>query len=184
MSREQRIFLVPRFFVGILLLGFALSANLSAEDRILITDDKISLVLPGGWEESELNADVAEAGFATQDQRTSLFFTKYGAGTLASMQELMDMTIEGFEKQFTIRKEAKSSTGQVQGPGEKKWPAIFKTMEATVEKGDDRFEMRFYVMIFDTGTWLYLIQGTTTIPVRDSREKQVYELIRSIVAKP
>ncbi|MDF1850810.1 MAG: hypothetical protein P1U85_08255 [Verrucomicrobiales bacterium] len=184
MSREQRFFLVQRLFVvtGLILL---LQPYVSrAEDRQRIADDKISLVVPDGWEESDLNAGVVEAGFATQDKRTSAFITKYSAATRASMQELMDMTIASFEKEFTIRKESDSVTGQVQGPGEKKWPAIFKTLEATVTKRGDEFEMRFYLLFFDVGSQLYLLQATTTIPVRESREKQVYELIRSLVAKP
>lgn len=185
MKREQRFFRRRCLFVAILpLLTLFPAATACAGDRILVANDKISLILPDGWKESELNAGVVEAGFATQDQRTSAFFTKYGAGTLASMQELIDMTVESFEKEFTIRKESDPVTGQVQGPGEKKWPAIFKTLEATVMKGEKEFEMRFYVLIFDVGTNLYLLQATTTLPVRESRERQVYEFIRSLVAKP
>lgn len=184
MSREQRFFLTPGFFVvsGIVLgLPFC---SLQAEDRITISDDRVSFVLPDGWQKSDLNATVVEAGYETQDKRTSAFFTKYAPGIQGSMQDLMDMTIEGFEKQFFIEKESESVTGQVQGPGDKKFPAIFKTLEAKVTRNEDEFEMRFYLLIFDVGTRLYLLQATTTKPVREAREKQVYELIRSLVAKP
>ncbi len=185
MSREQRFFHDVAFFVvASVMLGSIFSTAFSAEDRIFVADEKISLILPDGWEESALNANVVEAGFATQDNRTSCFFMRYGAGTNASMQDLMDMTIASFEEEFTIRKEADSKTGQVKGPGEKKWPAIFKTMEATVTKGEKEFEMRFYLLIFDVGRDLYLLQATTTLPIRESRERQVYEFIRSLVAKP
>ncbi|MEX2580365.1 MAG: hypothetical protein WD342_15005 [Verrucomicrobiales bacterium] len=43
--------------------------------------------------------------------------------------------------------------------------------------------MKFYLLVFDTGTNLYFLQTSTTRPVREARERQIYEFIRSIVAK-
>ena len=77
---------------------------------------------------------------------------------------------------------AKAKTGDVAGP-ERKWPGIFTTVEASVAKGDETFEMKFYLLVFETGSRLYLMQASTTLPVREARERQVYELIRSLVAK-
>jgi hypothetical protein len=42
--------------------------------------------------------------------------------------------------------------------------------------------MRFYLFVFDTGKNLYLVQASTTQPVRESREAQIYEFLRSLVA--
>ncbi|MEM6278805.1 MAG: hypothetical protein AAF733_04955 [Verrucomicrobiota bacterium] len=156
--------------------------GLKAGERVLVADDKISIELADGWSETELNQGDVLAGFATQDQRYSLFLNSFEAG--GSMQEVIDATMVNFEEKFTIRSEEKAVTGQTQGPGDKKWPAIYKTMEADFDRGDQVFGMRFYLLIFDTGTSLYLIQASATLPVRDSRETQIIEMIRSIVAKP
>ncbi len=100
------------------------------------------------------------------------------------MHEIVDATVVNFEERFKLRNEEDSKTGQVAGPGEKKWPAIFKTFEGEMVRGEKTFEMKFYLLIFDTGTELYLMQASTTIPIRGSREKQIFEMIRSIIAKP
>jgi hypothetical protein len=42
--------------------------------------------------------------------------------------------------------------------------------------------MRFHLFLFDTGSKLYLVQASTTKPIRESREKQIFELLRSLVA--
>lgn len=60
---------------------------------------------------------------------------------------------------------------------------IFTTVEAKVEKGGKTFAMKFYLLVFDTGSRLYLMQAGTTLPVGEARERQIHERIRSLVAK-
>jgi hypothetical protein len=98
------------------------------------------------------------------------------------MQDILDATIANYEATFIVKDVAKAKTGDVAGP-ERKWPGIFTTVEASVAKGDETFEMKFYLLVFETGSRLYLMQASTTLPVREARERQVYELIRSLVAK-
>lgn len=183
MGREQRIFRRYHVFtvVAVALMG-VLPAFSALPKRVVVADEKISMELPDGWAETDLNAGDVLAGFATQDSRSSAFFTRFRSG--GSMQEVIDATVVNFEERFTIRSEEEPKTGQVAGPGEKKWPAIFKTFEGEMERGDKVFAMKFYLLIFDNGTDLYLLQASTTLPVRDAREKQIFEMIRSIVAKP
>jgi len=184
MARGQRIFQSAWVFAGgLALVTFALAANGHAEDRALVADGKLSVEIPDGWNETDLNAGRTVAGWATGDNRTSAFFVRFPAGG-GSMRELIDGTIANFDEAFDLRKESKPKTGQVDGPGDEKWPAIFKTLEGYVEKGERQHEMRFYLLIFDVGSNLYLMQATTTIPVRDVRERQIYEFIRSIIARP
>lgn len=184
MRQEQRFFPGVSVFVSFLWLVLGPSSDLgAAEFRVKIADDRLSIVLPAGWMETDLNAGDVLAGFATQDNRSSVFFREIEAGLGGSMQDLMDGTIFNFEQRFEIADDGEVKTGQVQGPGEKKWPAIFTTLEATVTKGTESFEMRFYVLIFDTGERLYTVQASTTKPIREARERQIYEMIRSIIAK-
>ena len=130
-----------------------------------------------------VNAGDVLGGYATQDNRSSAFFRDFDGSVGGSMQELLDSTILNFEQRFKLTKVEEAKTGQVKGPGEKKWPAIFTTFDATVVKGRESFEMRFYLLVFDTGNRLYTLQASTTRPVREARERQIYEMIRSIVAK-
>lgn len=183
MDVDQRFF---RFRTGILLacVGavFNFSADLQAGKRELIAEDMISISVPDGWKETDLNADDTLAGYATQDNRSSAFFRDFQAGQ-GSMTEILDGTIANYEQAFSISDVADYKTGQVKGVGEKKWPAIFTTIEAEVEKGTDTFEMKFYLLVFDVGDHLYLFQASTTRPIREAREKQIFELIQSIIAK-
>jgi hypothetical protein len=80
-----------------------------------------------------------------------------------------------------VKEVGKAKTGEVPGKT-RKWPAIFATVEAVVKKGKETFAMRFYLFVFDTGKNLYLVQASTTQPVRESREAQIYEFLRSLVA--
>lgn len=183
MSSEQRFFHGCAVFLGMVL--FCLGGNSSfvaAENREVIADGKISILIPGGWETTDRNVDDVLAGYATQDNRSSVFFRKVEASGNAGMQDLLDGTIANYESTFKVKKVSKAKTGDVAGP-DRKWPAIFATVEATVVKGAESFEMKFYLLVFDTGTNLYLMQASTTLPVREAREKQIYELIRSLVAR-
>tara|TARA_R110000850_G_scaffold22504_8_gene66644 strand:+ start:233 stop:787 length:555 start_codon:yes stop_codon:yes gene_type:complete len=183
MQVEQRIFQYSLvFLVFVQVLGLSTNRSVAAENRVIIADGKLSLALPGGWSESDLNADDVLAGYATQDNRSSVFFQSMLASTAGSMQDLLDRTIANFDERFRVTKVDEEKTGQVEGP-DKKWPGIFTTAEVTVEKGEDEFDMKFYLLVFDTGTSLYFMQASTTRPIRESRERQIYELIRSIVAK-
>lgn len=169
------------FWAGCLAVGLL---SLGAGERVLIAEDRISFELPDGWYETELNTGDVVAGFATQDNRSSIFFNELDGAIGGSMTDLIDGTVANFEQRFEVVEVAESKSGQVQGPGEKKWPAIFTTVEANVKKGRDEFEMRFYLLVFDTGDHLNFFQASTTKPIREARERQIYELIRSIVAKP
>ena len=184
MKGEQRFFRGIRVFA---LAGVVFATgcfdDARAGERITIADGKLSLVLPDGWAETDLNAGDVVAGYATQDQRNSAFFNRIDPSSGGSMQDLLDATITNFEARFEIEEVAEAKTGQVQGPGEKKWPAIFTTVEAVVPVGQDEFEMRFYLLIFDIGDQLYTLQASTTKPIREAREEQIYELIRSLVAR-
>lgn len=185
MTQEQRIFRRSGVFVAALIgLGSAVFINSTAAGlRVKIADEKVSFELPAGWAATDLNAGDVLGGYATQDNRSSAFFRDFDGSVGGSMQELLDSTILNFEQRFKLTKVDEAKTGQVKGPGEKKWPAIFTTFDATVVKGRESFEMRFYLLVFDTGNRLYTLQASTTRPVREARERQIYEMIRSIVAK-
>ena len=132
-----------------------------------------------------MNKETSLAGFASSDNATSIFFRAIDPGSTGSMQDLMDATITNFEQAFPVKKiDEDYKTGQVQGPGEKKWPAIFTTIEGELEAKPKSFKMRFYLMIFDTGESLYFIQASTTMPVRTVREREVLTLMKSMIAKP
>jgi len=150
-------------------------------ERLEIAEGRLSLILPDGWQKTDLNAADVVAGYATQDNRSSLFIREMDSGLGGGMQDLLDATLANFEAAFEVKDVADSKTGEVPGKS-RKWPAIFTTVEATVKKAGESFEMRFYLFIFDTGTHLYLVQASTTKPIREAREMQVYEFLRSLVA--
>lgn len=179
---SQIAFRIRRVFLCAWML-MLFCAPAGAEVRVKIADDRISFALQDGWMKSDLNAERVLAGYATMDNRSSAFFKEMEPSFGGSMQDLIDATVANFEQMFDVQKVAEAKTGQVKGIGEKKWPAIFTTAEAIVKKGRDEFEMRFYLLVFDTGERLYFVQASTTIPVREAREEQIYDMIRSIVAK-
>lgn len=150
-------------------------------ERFEIADGRLSVILPDGWSKTDLNAADVVAGYATQDQRSSLFIREMDTGQGGGMQELLDATVANYEATFEVKDVGKAKTGEVPGKS-RKWPAIFTTAEAIVKKGEERFEMRFYLFVFDTGSHLYLVQASTTQPIREAREAQIYEFLRSIVA--
>lgn len=153
-----------------------------AAERTLIDEGRISLILPDGWEKTELNAAEVIAGYATQDNRSSVFFRLIPGGSGGDMEDILDATIRNYEATFPVKKVGKTTTGEIDGP-ERKWPGIFTTVETEVEKDEKTFPMKFYLLVFDTGSRLYLMQAGTTLPVREARERQIHELIRSLVAK-
>lgn len=150
-------------------------------ERIDLADGRLSAILPDGWAKTDLNATDVVAGYATQDGRSSIFLREMDAGPGGGMRELLDATVANFEATFEVREVGKVKTGEVPGKT-RKWPAIFTTVEARVKKGPETFEMRFYLFIFDTGESLYLAQASTTQPVREAREWQIDEFLRSLVA--
>lgn len=180
MTNDQRFFLPVFCFAFFLTVG---DADAGLPEKVEIGDGKIALELPDGWRETELNAGEVLAGFASNDNRSSAFFREMDAGLGGSMQQLLDATIANFEQTFEMRKVDESKTGQVNGP-DKKWPAIFTTAEGFYKDEEKEFGMKFYILIFDTGTGLYFLQASTTLPMRDAHERMIYDLIRSIVAKP
>lgn len=150
-------------------------------ERFDFAGGRLSAVLPDGWERTQLNAGDVAAGFATQDQRSSLFVRELDPSSVGGMQELLDATLANYEATFEVKRVSEGRTGDVPGRS-RKWPAIFTTAEAVVTKGSESFEMRFYLFLFDTGTQLYLVQASTTMPVREAREAQIYEFLRSLFA--
>lgn len=186
MSREQRLFSLRTDFLAILCAGAVASGSAADEpirrgERFSIAEGRLSLILPPGWEKTELNAKDVTAGYATQDNRSSLFIREMEASPTGGMQEILDATIANYEATFEVKDVAEAKTGEVAGKT-RKWPAIYTTVEANVKKGEEVFEMRFYLFIFDIGTKLYLVQASTTKPIRESREMQIFELLRSLVA--
>lgn len=183
MDSEQRFFAAVRdFLTGLAVLVLLSGGATEASERTLIDEGRISLIVPDGWEKTELNAADVLAGYATQDQRSSVFFRAIAAGSGGGMDDILNATITNYETTFTVKKVDKTKTGEIDGP-ERKWPGIFTIVEAEVKKGDKTFAMKFYLLVFDTGSRLYLMQASTTLPVREARERQIYELIRSLVAK-
>lgn len=150
-------------------------------ERFDFAEGRLSAVLPDGWGRTELNAGDVAAGFATQDQRSSLFVRELEPSPAGGMQELLDATLANYEATFEVKHVGEARTGDVPGRS-RKWPAIFTTADAVVTKGSESFEMRFYLFLFDTGSHLYLVQASTTKPVREAREAQIYEFLRSLFA--
>jgi len=183
MAIEQRFFARKWLFVGAAVAALGQTAPVEAGKRIVFAEGRLSLELADGWSESDLNAKDDFPGFATQDQRSSLYLREIGSDAAGSMEDLLTGTVANYETVFRVSKVSETKTGQVDGPG-KKWPAIFATLEAVVTKGTEEFPMRFYLLIFDTGENITLLQASTTMPVREAREQQIYEMIRSLVAKP
>jgi hypothetical protein len=186
MSPEQRLFSPRTDFLsilcaGIVALGTAADEPIRRGERFEIAEGRLSLILPDGWQKTDLNAKDVVAGYATQDNRSSLFIREMDTVQAGGMQEILDATIANYEATFEVKDVAESKTGDVVGKS-RKWPAIYTTVEATVKKGEESFEMRFHLFIFDTGSKLYLVQASTTKPIRESRERQIFELLRSLVA--
>lgn len=189
MDAGQRFFLIRVVFLAAAWLAvFAVEGVRGAGKEIIFAEDKIAMTLPLGWYESELNADDVEAGFATEDSRSSIFFRSFDGGN-GSMQDLMDLTIANFDadERFFLKKVDDYKTGQVRGikdSKEKKWSAIYSQAEGVVSKDDFEYEMRFYLLVFDVGDRVYYVQASTTLPVQAGRENEIMEMIRSIIAKP
>ncbi|MEM9283085.1 MAG: hypothetical protein AAGA96_14760 [Verrucomicrobiota bacterium] len=184
MRVAQRIFTKGKVVLVVALFAWGVELGVEAGERLIIADGKIAIELPRGWEETELNADNPDvlAGYATEDQHSSIFFQALDPGSTGTMQGLLHGTIANFDETFEMTRVDDEVTGEVRGV-DQKWPAIFCTAEGIVEKGTDEFAMRFYLLVFDTGTGLYFVQASTTLPVRQASESEIYELIRSIVAK-
>lgn len=189
MDEGQRFFLIRVVFLAAAWFAvFAVEGVLGAGKEIIFAEDKIAMTLPLGWYESELNADDVEAGFATEDSRSSIFFRSFDGGN-GSMQDLMDLTIASFDadERFYLKKVDTYKTGQVRGirdGKDKKWSAIYSQAEGVVGKDDFEYEMRFYLLVFDVGERVYYVQASTTLPVQTGRENEIMEMIRSIIAKP
>lgn len=182
MTGEQRFFPRVAYLGAIFLLVCPVFQDAFGE-VVEVAEGRISLNVPLGWEKSDLNRGEVLAGWSTEDSRSSVFLREMDAGAGGSMDDLLRNTVANFEGNFEVKKVGEFKTGQVTGP-EKKWPAIFTMVEADVDKGERTHEMRFYLMIFDTGTGLYFFQGSTTMPVSSGRENDILGMMRSIVAKP
>ncbi len=169
-------------FLGILTGGILISQCFAGGKRETFADGKISVEIPDGWSPSDLNKERTLGGWASSDKTTSVYFLSFLAGN-GAMQDVLDSTIENYAKQFKLSKESKPKTGTINGPGEKKWPAIYVSLEGDMDAQPVPFRMKFYLMIFDVGDAQYLIQATSTRPIWDVRERQILEMIRSVVAR-
>ncbi len=184
MTNDQRFFPdSARIFSAVLLALFVIAPDLNAEERVIFADEAISIALPSGWEKSDLNKDKVLAGFTTQDNRSSVFFTEFQATNQSYMVDLIDSTLANFEQIYRLENYSKYKKGKVKGI-DKEHEAIFATVEGTHERNEKTsFEMKFYLLAFNVEDRYYLLQASTTMPIREARERQIYELIRSIVAK-
>ncbi|MEC5129243.1 hypothetical protein VSU19_20955 [Verrucomicrobiales bacterium BCK34] len=184
MTNDQRFFpRAARIFSALASVILIFGTGLRAEERVIFADDAISIALPLGWQKSDLNKDKVLAGFATQDNRTSVFFTRFEATNQSFMVDLIDSTLANFEQIYRLENYSKYKKGKVKGI-DKEHQAIFATVEGTHERDDETsFEMKFYLLTFNVEDRYYLMQASTTMPIREARERQIYELIRSIVAK-
>ena len=89
MSREQRLFSPWTGFLGFVALFLAISCPAADEpirrgERFNFAEGRLSVVLPNGWDKTELNAADVVAGYATQDNRTSLFIRQILWGLLCA----------------------------------------------------------------------------------------------------
>ena len=153
------------------------------EKRVSFHDNKVSVVLQDGWVKSERKGDQLIAGFVSSDERSSVFFTLAAAGNRAEMKDIMDGAVKNFENAFDVKKVSKYATGQIQGPN-KKWPAIYATMELEMKTNRDPIPFRFYVVVFETKSQIYMIQGSTMSPIREVREKEIIKMMKSVIAQP
>lgn len=157
-----------------------------AGERTVFADGKLSIELGDGWKKSERNQGSVLAGWESSDQACSIFFQKMNVGRGLGMTEIMDGLVTNFEatEGLVFKKVSEYKTGQVTGVEGKKYPAVFATLEMTLKGKPRDFEMKFYLFVFDIGTTQYFMQGSSTKPVRDVRERQIMEMIRSLVARP
>lgn len=165
-------------------ITLSISLICTGGERVIIDQGKLSIELPDGWTKSKRNAGNVLIGWESSDQTGSVFIQKLNVGGAIGMVEMMDGFIDNFADNEALIFEGSSEikTGQVQGV-DRKWPAVFATVDAQLEAKPKNFEMKFYLFIFDTGSAQYYIQGSSTKPIWDVREKQIMSLIRSIVAK-
>jgi len=181
MNEIPRPYSFATLVLALLMPAWSAADPIRRGERFEIAEGRLSVILPDGWAKTDLNAGDVVAGYATQDNRSSLFVREMTSGLGGGMQELLDATVANYETTFEVKEVGKAKTGDVPGKT-RKWPAIFSTVEATVVKGDESFPMRFYLFVFDTGSHLYLVQASTTMPIREARETQIYEFFRSLVA--
>ena len=100
------------------------------------------------------------------------------------MDDVLTGAVDEFKKTFVVKEEGDFKWGKVKSPGDgKEWTAIFVTLELEIESLPENLPFRFYLTIFDTGSSLYLIQGSTMKPVDPNREKDILAMIRSVQAK-
>lgn len=184
MTNDQRFFpALVRIFSAITLSILVFATPLRAEERVVFADEAISIAIPLGWEKTDLNKDKVLAGFTTQDSRTSVFFTELQASSQSFMVDLIDNTLANFEQVYELENYSKNKKGKVRGI-DKEHQAVFATVEGAHERDDgSTFELKFYLLAFNVENRFYLMQASTTMPIRGAREKQIYELMRSIIAK-
>lgn len=172
--------------LGVWMIISSIATTVYSGERVVIADDKLSFEVPDGWKKSELHSKTTLGGWQSVDKTASVYFQKFQAGADQGMEDIMDTIIEGFEAKDDMKVSdlAKYKTGQVKGPGTKKFPAIYTTLDITLEtEKDGDFKMRFYVFVVDTGTAQYTIQANTTMPIRKARENQIMGLVKSLVAR-
>jgi len=153
------------------------------DETVLFDEGRLAVTIPDGWKELPRNRGETLAGFESSDSTTSIFFREFRAPGSAGMRDILDATVANFEAQFRFTEDGVVKDGQVKGKDGKSWVAVFTTFEAEGREKKQIFAWKFYLLLFDLGDRLVMTQATTTLPVRQSREREIMETLRSIVAK-
>ena len=154
------------------------AAGITAE-RTVLKGGRLSFQLPATWKK----ADKPPAGeevlgaFQSRDNTSSLFVTKVTTSPGLSLPAVMDGVVENFEKGLIVNRIGKTKDGELAGVF-----AVFCTLELEVPSATtrERKPFRFYLTIFETGSTVYLIQGSVQQPVKKEREQEVLAIIRSV----
>jgi hypothetical protein len=171
-----------QFFVFILWITFV--GGLNAGERIAFADDKLSIELPDGWRKSERNPGTTMAGWESSDATASVFFQKMTINSSIEMVDILNNLVDSFvaNEGMKLNKVDRHRTGVVNG-SDKKYPAIYTTMDVTLRAKPNDFDIKFYLFVFDAGDTQYFMQGSCVKPIRAFRENQMMSLIRSLVVK-
>ncbi|MEO0413314.1 MAG: hypothetical protein AAF226_00010 [Verrucomicrobiota bacterium] len=156
--------------------------------------EKLSTVIPIGWKTSERPpSDTMYGGFEYKDQSASVFFTKAVLSDQASaMSDVIEGIIQTYEntENFNVSNYGKITTGEVAGP-DKKWPAVFTSFDVDMsliardpEAPPRDVTFRFYIMVFETSSQAYVIQGSAMKPVVQGREKDIFSIMKNTIAQP
>ena len=152
-----------------------------ANKRITFHNNKLSIEPAKGWKKIERPNTLM--AYASAHETSSIFFTIAQNEGASTMEDVLAGAITNFETAFKVLKVGEFKTGKIKGTT-KDWRAVFTTLELEWEGKPKNLPFRFYLTMFDAGKTLYLIQGSTQVPVNKEREKEIFVMIRSVIAKP